>query len=140
MDGRKLDQRVLLLYHIRLAGVRTPAVDARPRRFSVKGPTHPVEHNAGHVQSGRFHQDGARTFSGAQQIRIAPLGVRHQVNHRSHDPMYLVIPGGWSMAKGQCLPESPTRRVLDRLVHQGHIFAHSLITRRLFLANLSSCL
>lgn len=33
MDDRQLDQRFLLLYHLRDAGVRAPAADAQPGRF-----------------------------------------------------------------------------------------------------------
>lgn len=77
MDERELDQRVLLLHRVRRAGVRAPALDARPRRFSAQGPASTVEHHAGHVQSGRVCPHRARAFPRAQQIRITPLGVRH---------------------------------------------------------------
>lgn len=81
VDDRKLDQRVLLLYHIRHAGVRAPADDARPGRFPAQGTAGAVEHHAGHVQPGRIRPDSTRAVPGAQQIRPAPFGVRHQVNN-----------------------------------------------------------
>jgi len=53
MDDRELDQRVLLLHHLRHGGVRAPAHDARPRRVPAQRAAGAMEHDAGHVQSGR---------------------------------------------------------------------------------------
>lgn len=80
VDDRELDQRVLLLYHLRHAGVRAPADDARPGRLPAQGTVGAVERDAGHVQPGRLRPYGARAVPGAQQIRTAPFGVRHQVS------------------------------------------------------------
>lgn len=80
MDDRELDQRVLLLHHLRPAGVRASALDARPCRVPAQRAAGAVEHDAGHVQSGRVRAHGARTVPRTQQIRSAPLGVRYQVS------------------------------------------------------------
>jgi len=80
VDDRELDQRVLLLHHLRHAGVRAPAYDARSGRLPAQGAAGAVERDAGHVQLGRLRPNGARAVPGPQQIRTAPLRVRHQVS------------------------------------------------------------